>query len=295
MGVGSFLRRIAEFFGRGRSVRELANRLGMAEKELRAVPIEYDRFYLRKRSGGLREIHAPVDALKRVQRRILRRILGGLRSHPAATAFERGRSIVDNAKPHAGHAVVLNLDLVGFFPSTRAERVKGLFRRCRWGRAAQRLLTDLCTHEGCLPQGAPTSPRLSNLVNLALDRELERFATHFGAAYTRYADDITFSFPEDDRRGVHAVIRLAGDTLRRFGYTVHRRKKLSIRRAHQRQEVTGLVVNRAPNLPRETRRWLRAVKHRFAENRTASIGREQFTGWLAFERMVRGPMARRDP
>ena len=98
--------------------------------------------------------------------------------------------------------------------------------------------------------------------------------------------DITFSFPGDDRGSIHAVIRLAGDTLRRYGYTVHRRKKLSIRRAHQRQEVTGLVVNRAPNLPRETRRWLRAVKHRFATNRPASIGQRQFQGWLAFERMV---------
>jgi len=286
MGIGSFLRRVAEIFSRGRSVRELANRLGMTEKALRAVPIEYDCFFLRKRSGGLREIHAPVDALKDVQRRILRRVLGGLKSHPAATAFERGRSIVDNATPHAGREVVLNLDLVSFFPSTRAERVKGLFRRCRWSRAAQKLLTDLCTHEGGLPQGAPTSPRLSNLVNLAVDRQLEGFANHFGAVYTRYADDITFSFPGDDRRAIHAVIRLAGDSLRRFGYTVHRRKKLSIRRAHQRQEVTGLVVNRAPNLPRETRRWLRAVKHRFATNRRATIRRKQFQGWLAFERMV---------
>ena len=287
MGQGSIFRVVARFFAGGRTVRDLAEVLGATPGTLAAVEVKYTRFYIRKRCGGFREIHAPDDALKRLQRRILRRVLRGLPAHPAATAFERGRSIVDNAGPHARRAVVVNLDLVDFFPSIEARRVHGLFRRCRWGRGARRLLTGFCTHEGCLPQGAPTSPRLSNLVSGYLDIRLEHLASSFEARYTRYADDITFSFQEDRRPDIHRVLGLARKIIRSEGHAVHRRKKLSIRRAHQRQEVTGLVVNDGPRLPRETRRWLRAVQHRFRKHGRATLTRDQLQGWLSYAAMIR--------
>ncbi len=285
----SLWRRITRFLSGGRTQRDLAESLDLPLNKLRAVEIAYRTFLIRKRGGGDREINAPFDELKRIQRLIHRRILGRLRAHEAATAFEAGRSIVDNAVPHVGAAVIIRLDLVDFFPSIKQDRVARMFRRCGWGRGAARLLAALCSRNGVLPQGAPTSPRLSNLVNIYLDDRLQSLATSYGATYTRYADDITFSLPADDGRKVRALMRVARRVIRSEGYAIHHRKKVSIRRAHQRQMVTGLVVNSGVRLPRETRRWLRAVKHRLERRGSCTQSRRRLSGWLAYERMVEAP------
>ena len=125
--------------GKGHGVGELARRLGMSEEELRAVEPAYRKFSIAKRGGGWRKILAPDDQLKIIQRRILRRLLGRLKCHPAATGFERGQSIVTNARSHVGKAVVVRLDLKDFFTSTRAKRVHAYFRRIGWNRDASRL------------------------------------------------------------------------------------------------------------------------------------------------------------
>jgi hypothetical protein len=217
--------------GGGRTIAELAKWLGLPEEELRdwrrgppppprSFQYTYSRFELPKRSGGTRAIDAPSEALKDLQRRILRRLLAPLPVHPAATGFVRGRSIVDNARPHAARGVVINIDLADFFPSITAARVRALFRALGWGGEAANILTNICTHEGRLPQGAPTSPAISNLVCRKLDArlaalmsatELRRFEVRDprtgeiiarsaaqeieDGSYTRYADDLTFSLP----------------------------------------------------------------------------------------------------
>ena len=280
-------RRIRRWFAGGRTLSDLAEWLPISIRELRETPRDYRRFSIPKRLGGQREILAPNDRLKALQRRIHRRLLRRLPSHPAATAFERGKSIVDNALPHTGQAVVLNVDFVAFFQSTTAERVQRLFRRCGWGRAASRLLTELCTSEGSLPPGAPTSPRLSNLVNRFLDEDLSRIAAACGARYTRYADDLTFSFAVDDPFEVRSLLWNVRLLVGHKGYTVHHRRKLSVRRSHQRQQVTGLVVNERPQLPRHTRRWLRAVRHRYLTRRRTTISRQALSGWNSLESMIR--------
>lgn len=281
-----FWNRIVRIVAGGRTVADLADWLKIEKSELRDAPLHYRRFHIPKRNGGKREIHAPNDRLKRLQRRIHRRLLRRLKSHPAATAFEPGRSIADNARPHARRAVVLNIDLIEFFPSIPAERVYKLLRGCGWGRGASRLVTKLCTHDGVLPQGAPTSPKLSNLVNVFLDESLQDLAEQFDARYTRYADDVTFSFTSDDPQAVKSLLWNAREILYWRGYTVHRKRKLSVRRRHQRQEVTGLVVNDRPRLPRETRRRLRAARHRHRIGRIATLTRQQLAGWASLERML---------
>ena len=287
MPFSALWRKVQRWLAGGRTVTDLCDWLQIPVTELRTVPRDCRQFLIPKRSGGQREILAPNDRLKLVQRRIHRRLLRGLSCHPAATGFERGRCIVENALPHCGQAVVLNLDIVEFFRSTPASRVQRLFRCCGWGRGASRLLTNLCTHDGSLPPGAPTSPRLSNLVNRFLDEDLAELAAAFGARYTRYADDLTFSFAEDDPFQVRSLLWNVRRILWHRGYTVHHRRKLSIRRRHQRQQVTGLVVNERPRLSRPVRRRLRAVRHRFANKRRATISREELDGWLSFERMIR--------
>ncbi len=292
MGIARWLGRVAAAVGRlwrglwgddGLGVAELARRLGAPEEALSRTP-RYEPRHIPKR-GGTRLLHVPDDDLKTLQRRILRRLLKRLRCHPAAKGFQPGESIVTHAALHAGRAVVVRLDLRDFFPATRTRRAYDYFRKIGWGRRAARLLTDLCTHHGGLPQGAPTSPRLSNLLNYRLDRRLAAMADRLGARYSRYADDITFSFDPDDRDRVRYVVRFVRRAAAAEGYRVHARK-LRIRRRHQQQRVTGLVVNAGVRLPRATRRWLRAVEHHLRTGRAATLTPQQLAGWHAFRQMV---------
>jgi RNA-directed DNA polymerase len=272
--------------GSGHGVEELARRLGCDAAVLVAFRPGYKEFTLPKRSGGRRRLCAPDAPTKSLQRQVLRRLLGRLRCHPAATGFQRAESIVSNARPHVGQAAVVRLDLKDFFPSTSWERVRAYFRRIGWNRPAAAILTRLCTHRGGLPQGAPTSPRLSNLVNYRLDGRLAGMARKLGLAYTRYADDITLSFPIDDRRLIGYMIRFVRRVVGAEGYQVHGRKKLHIRRRHQQQCVTGLVVNDGVRLPRPTRRWLRAVDHHLRTGRPATLTPQQRAGWDALQIMI---------
>jgi hypothetical protein len=271
---------------RGLGLDELARRLGAKVEDLRAARPEYHVFSVPKRSGGQRRIAAPAEPLKRTQRAILRRLLARLRAHAAATGFERGRSIVTNALLHEGKAVVVRMDLKDFFASTSVVKVRALFRSLGWGGEASDLLASLTTHEGGLPQGAPTSPRIANLVNRGLDARLAGLAAKFGATYTRYADDLTFSFDVDEPARTHAVIHAVQLIARSEGYEVHMRRKLHIRRRHDRQVVTGLVVNERVNLPRKTRRWLRAVARHQAAGRPVTLTPAQLEGWRSLLAMV---------
>lgn len=275
--------------GGGLGVDELARRLGLDEAALRALVPRYRQFHIRKRSGGQRLIDEPEADLKRVQRLILRRLLGRLRPHPAAHGFERGRSIVTAALPHVRRAVVLRLDVQDFFLSTSRARVVSYFRRIGWGAEAAGLLAGLCTQRGGLPQGAPTSPRLSNLLNFRLDARLAALARAHGAAYTRYADDMTFSFDADEHETLVAVIRTTKKALREEGYRLHTDRKLRVLRPHMRQTVAGLVVNERVRLPRATRHWLRAVEHRASNGRATTLTPAQLQGWRALRHMVEEP------
>ncbi len=274
--------------GWGKSVAMFAARIDYEPSELARIEPRYRAVAIPKRSGGHRRLLIPDDQTKAVQRAILRRILHGLRAHPAAMGFEKGRSIVENALPHAGRAIVVNTDIVDFFTNTRADRVEAYFRRVGWNADAATLLTRLVTHEGSLPQGAPTSPRIANLVNFGLDAHLSAYARRRDVNYTRYADDLTFSFEQDrkkDAKCVRGILQYTRRLLKALGYEMHR-GKTTIRRRHQRQEVTGLVVNDGVRLPRTTRRRLRAIRHHMATGREATLTREQMHGWDAFEAMV---------
>jgi RNA-directed DNA polymerase len=267
-------------------VDELARRLGMDEADLRAIRASYRYFTIPKRSGGDRLITAPDAATKQLQRRILRRVLARLPAHAAAHGFERGRSIVTNAVAHERAAVVLKLDVRDFFAATKASRVRRCYRVIGWDRESAKILTRLTTWDGGLPAGAPTSPRLANLVNVMLDARLAGLARREGATYTRYADDLTFSFAADDGAAVRRVIRVARRILWAERYELHLARKLQVRRRWERQLVTGLVVNHRARLPRDRRRWLRAVEHHAAVGRPTTISPEALAAWHGLELMV---------
>ncbi|UCD73971.1 MAG: RNA-directed DNA polymerase [Phycisphaerales bacterium] len=276
--------------GQGLDTGELARRLGVDLDTLISFQPRYTEFNIPKRGGGQRRILAPERPLKSFQRVILRRVLALLVSHPAANGFERGKSIITNARLHIGKPVVVRMDIRDFFTSTTDKRAEHFFRRIGWDKPAAKLLTKLCTYEGGLPQGAPTSPRLANLVNYRLDTRLDRLAAKAGAMYSRYADDLTFSFDRDEPGRIRSFIRLVRRIVSDEGYHVHKRRKMSVRRRHQQQCVTGLVVNERINLPRATRRRLRAIAHNLANGRSATLTETQMQGWRAFRQSIEAPV-----
>lgn len=219
---------------------------------------------------GERLIEAPKDRLKRAQRRILRDILERVPVHPAAHGFVKGRSVRTHSALHSGAAVVLRVDLRAFFASVRACRVVGLFRALGFrepvavdlaGLTTTWTPSDIARHPPWnaphLPQGAPTSPMLANLVAHALDRRLAGLAARHGATYSRYADDLTFS---GERLGP-AFLRHVESIVSDEGFAVRADKTLWMRRS-VRQTVTGVVVNTHPAVPRAVRERVRAVLHR---------------------------------
>ncbi len=275
-----------QFRKKTRTLQELADRLDLSPEYLRDFQPSYTPFTIPKRSGGHRLIDAPDPILKRIQKKMLKRVFRYLRVHYAVNGFERGHSIVTNAVPHRGQAVIIQMDIKDFFPSITAERVRDYYRFIGWDDEAAEILVKLTTHEGRLPQGAPTSPRLSNLVNYRLDCRLQNLCFRFDAAYTRYADDVTFSMHIDWRPTTHRFIRLVKKVIRAEGYDIHHRKKLHIRHRHHQQTVTGLVVNSDINLPRTTRRWLRAVEHHMVTGKPTTITPTQLAGWNALRQMI---------
>ncbi len=221
--------------------------------------------YVRYRSGA-RLIEAPKAQLAKIQRRILGEILERIPVHPAAHGFVRGRSFATNARMHAGRSVVARFDLQRFFPSIRRARVYAVFMAAGYPEAVAEVLAGLTTvrtprwfraerEYGArhLPQGAPTSPYLANLVAFGLDVRMAGLAAKHDAIYTRYADDMVFSFDAHVRDVTSAVRAIVEDE----GFALNERKTRWMR-SHRRQTVTGLVVNAAPAVTRRERKRLEA-------------------------------------
>ncbi len=235
----------------------------------------YKRFQLKKKTGGLRMIAAPMPRLKQAQRWILENILQHVPVHDAAHGFRQGRSIVTNAQPHVGAAVVVNVDLQDFFPSVNYRRVKGMFLNLGFAEPVSIVLALLCTEPEVdqvrldgkryyvartarrLPQGSPASPAITNIICRGMDARLHANAQKLGFVYTRYADDITFSARSDNADVGRALRRIRYITAAE-GFTVHP-EKTRVLRASRRQEVTGLVVNERLSVRRDLLRKFRAV------------------------------------
>lgn len=182
-----------------------ASLLGMETGRLREmlqdVSAHYKEFWMRKRKGGYRMISAPDKELQSIQTTINSRILSSVTMiHPAAVGFRSGHSVVDNASPHLGKRYVLKMDIHDFFISIRSPRVRETFEKIGYPENVSKVLGALCCMYRHLPQGAPTSPSLSNIVGYEMDRKLAALAAEYGLTYTRYADDLTFSgdvFPKE--------------------------------------------------------------------------------------------------
>lgn len=215
----------------------------------------YQRFPRTKPTGGVRMISAPIGELKAAQWHLSRWLVSYAPPSREAHGFVEGRSVVTNALPHVRRKVVIGLDVDGFFPSVGFRRVEGIFRRLGVQAGAARMLAVVATEprEGdrsivsrVLPQGAPSSPAITNVVCRKLDRRLSGLARSLGMSFTRYADDITFSGDEDVDAAdvVHSVESI----MRAEGFAVNGSKTLVMLES-ERQTVTGIVVNRRLEVP----------------------------------------------
>lgn len=298
-------------------VAQLCEALKLSVNELRwlcyqrevADHSHYTRFEIPKRSGGMRAIWAPLPKLKQAQHWILREILERLIVHGSAHGFISGRSIASNAAEHSNSQILVKVDIENFFPTISWKRVKGVFRKAGYPEQIATLLALLCTespreivkHEGkqvyvaladrCLPQGAPTSPALTNALCLRLDRRLTGFAQKAGWRYTRYADDLTFSLPANNKNPAD-LSRLLG-TLKRVlgeeGFELNEKKTRVIRQGDV-QEVTGLVVNgeHTPRVSRALKRQMRAAVHNLQQGKALLEGEsiQRLRGYAAYIAMT---------
>ena len=281
-----------------RSREEVAALVGVATSELDALMRPgtgagsgYVEFEVPKRTGGMRRIAAPRAKLKQVQRVLLERVLARMTPHPAAHGFVEGRSTVSHAAAHTGATAVVRVDLEDFFPTVHYRRVKGLFMAHGYGEAVAEVLAGLTTHRpllpdgtvvwpGALPQGAPTSPALANLVCRRLDARLTALAARFHASYSRYADDLSFSFRAPPER-LGRFFWWLNAILQQEGFTENGKKRRVMRRG-SRQRVTGLTVNDRVSIPREERRRFKAILANCRQHGVASQarGRPDFERWL---------------
>lgn len=160
---------------------------------VRSSDAYYRRFELKKRSGGTRPIDVPYPSLLECQYWIYKNILSNVKFSYCAHGFARKKSIVTNAKIHVGQNELLKLDLKDFFPSISKHRVIAMFHRLGYPPNVAHYLGSFCCLEDSLPQGAPTSPAISNIIAEMLDKRLFALAKKFDFRYTRYADDLAFS------------------------------------------------------------------------------------------------------
>lgn len=198
----------------------------------------YHEVRIPKKNGNFRTLDIPSVDLKHIQRWILDNILNKMHVSGYANGFVKSKSILTNAQKHTNSECIANIDLRDFFPTVKFEQVFRIFKYYGYTKELSYSLSKLCTYRGILPQGSPASPAITNIICLKLDKRLSALAKKYEAVFSRYADDITFS-------GKKAIVHLlphAIDIIHDEGFSVNS-DKTHISFRHQRQEVTGLIVN----------------------------------------------------
>lgn len=234
----------------GRTPKYLASAINSTENH-------YRQFSIPKRRGGKRTILAPYPALLECQQWINKNILINVETHDISHGFTKGKSILTNAIPHLNKKCLLKIDLKDFFPSITINRVINVFKRLGYPDNISIYLAKLCTHKNRLPQGAATSPQLSNIISYYMDCRLMELANSLNLDCTRYADDITFS----GQYIHHTFINLVDKIVTECGFTINS-SKTRLSYESSRKIVTGIsVVGEKIKIPRAYKRKLRQDIH----------------------------------
>ena len=243
----------------------------------------YYSFEIAKKSGGARRIHAPSRDMKAVQAWILRNILDRVQLHESATGFRSKRSIRENALPHIPNPYVLCMDIEGFFPAIPYAKVYTVFKALGYNAHVAHTFSRLCTCEDSLPQGGVTSPALSNIVCIRLDRRISSFVGRRNITYTRYADDMTFSCKSP--KILNSIAPTIRHILKDEGFSLNTRKTRRMGPARQRR-ITGLVLsNSSVGVGRKRKHNLRASIYNLLSGKVATDERDlqaaRLRGWFA--------------
>ena len=240
-----------------RELSSLERDLGISAKTMYAVSNSLSKHYrkakLPKKSGDFRNLSVPDQVLKNIQRKIANVLLVQMPVSRYAKAYRFGSSTLRNAKHHVGKQVLLKLDILHFFDSIRYSTVKdNVFPEEIYADPIRILLTMLCYHKDALPQGAPSSPAITNIILYEFDEQLGQWCLERGITYTRYCDDMTFSGTFEPTE----VIQFARLELGKLGFLLNE-QKTRIQRSGQQQIVTGIVVNKKMSIPTSYRHKLR--------------------------------------
>ena len=273
--------------------------LGVSDRGLRhllyATPRDslYYNFEIQKKNGGTRKITSPVNKLKTLQKRLLRVLSAVYIPKNSAHGFVKTRGICTNSRQHLKRRNVLNIDLEDFFPTINFGRVRGMFMAAPYNRSAEvaTVLAQICCYNNELPQGAPTSPIISNMICVRLDSHLTKLSAQHHCRYTRYADDITISsrtnvFPKElaepvtvDGQTKYKAGKSVKNTIKNNGFKINP-GKTRLQKSNERQSVTGLVINKKVNIPREFVRNVRAMLYNW-ETKGIAACQTDFSGQYA--------------
>lgn len=268
-------------FDSAKTREDIANLLEINERSLRYLLFVvrpenmYKSFTIPKRRGGIREIHAPIRKWRNLQRKLAYILTLKYKPKACAYGFVKDKNILGNASMHIKKSEILNIDLKDFFTQFHFGRIVGMLKAKPYslGEEAAITIAQIACLKGVLPQGAPTSPILTNMLCSPLDNQLMQFAKKHGLIYTRYADDITFSsfsksISENIVFSIDNKLCLAESLGKIFtkNNLLINNEKISLKSKFRRQEVTGIVVNRFPNIKREYYKNIRALLNNCAEN-----------------------------
>lgn len=247
----------------------LSERLGLAPQHLFSLVATSDDQYfdaeIPKASGnGMRAIKMPTKGLKGVQRLILRTILSDVPIDDAAYAYVRGRSVLSAAERLCGKKALVRIDLADFFPSITYPRVYGLFRALKFDENEAFMLARLTTHQSKLPQGAPTSPAISNIIVQGLDRAMRNFSKNWEMDYVRYSDDLFFT---NSRNFNHeSFCKVCSDLIESAGFAVNQQKTRYYPKGVPRKTLGLLTHGNRPAIPGPARRKIRSAFHKGSRN-----------------------------
>ena len=271
--------------------RELAKILGVEYKTLiynlykLKFDEKYNLFEIKKRNGKTRKIIAPISGIKFIQENLSKILLEIHNAKFCVHGFLKSKSIKTNALPHVKKRILINLDLENFFPTINFGRIRGIFlsKPFEFPEPIATMLAQICCYEDYLPQGAPSSPIISNYVCRRLDNQLLKFAKKYKLDYTRYADDITFS---TNLKSIPEGVGLVKDNNLKIseelneivvsnGFTINS-EKIRYAFRNNRQEVTGLIVNSFTNVNRKYVRHVRAMLHAWEKFGVDAAAKEHF-------------------
>lgn len=276
---------IKKMFKDLQTFKDVADLLEIPAKILRAILIEnrnnnYTNFKLNKKDGSQRTIYAPKKSLLCLQKRLSEVLNLNYNHHLHSHGFIKERSIITNATPHVKAKYVLNFDLENFFENITFARVQSMFMTYfKFNKIVSTTLANICCHHnGFLPQGGASSPLISNIIAFKLDKDFRRLARRYHCAYSRYADDITFStkknvFPSGlatfaDSSSNPQVVDLSPEIkniVTHSGFQIND-SKTRLRHSNQHLEVTGITVNEKLNVPRTYIRRIRSILHSIEQN-----------------------------